>query len=103
MTWLPNFKERAIIIGRNIDIEFLKKYRRKMMELVETQVWEGMMPLPKDVYSTLVRLFYCNLEVRTLENDDFTIDTRVRAKNIVLTLSILSKIIGVPNAGIAYL
>ena len=69
------------------------------MELVETQGWERMMPLPTKVYSTLVEtLLLCDLEIRTLENDECTIKKRVRGKNIVLTPSILSEIIGVPNA-----
>ena len=47
----------------------------------------------------LVRLFYYNLEVGTLENDEFTIDTKVRGKQIALNPIILSNIIGVPNVG----
>ena len=62
-TWLPDFKKRAIITRKNIDDGFQGKYWHKMMEPVEAQGWEGMMPLRMDVNSTLVRLFYCNLEV----------------------------------------
>ena len=36
-TWLPDFKERNIITGRNIDVKFPKKYRYKMMGPVEAQ------------------------------------------------------------------
>ena len=58
------------------------------------------MPLPTDVYSNLVRLFYSNLKVRTLDNVEFTIDSRVREKNKILTPSMLSEIIGVPMIGV---
>ncbi|GFY97640.1 hypothetical protein Acr_12g0001810 [Actinidia rufa] len=76
-TWVSDFKERAIITRWNIDIEFLEKYQRKMMELIEAQGWEGLVHLPTDIYSTLVRLLYYKLEVGTLENDEFTIDKKV--------------------------
>ena len=58
------------------------------------------MPLPTDVYSNLVRLFYSNLKVRTLDNVEFTIDSRVREKNKIITPRMLSKIIGVPMIGV---
>ena len=58
--------------------QFRKKYRRKMMEPVEQQGWEGIMPLPTSMYSNLVILFYCNLEVGTPDNEELTIDSRVR-------------------------
>ena len=47
----------------------------------------------------MVTLFYYNLEVGNPDNEEFTIDTRVRGKDIALTPSILSNIISVPNVG----
>ena len=70
-----------------------------MIEPVEARGWEGLMSLPMSVYSNLVSLFYCNLEVETLDNVEFTIDTTVIGKDIVLTPSILFNIIGAPNIG----
>ena len=51
-----------------------------MMELVEAQGWKGLMPLPMSVYSNLVRQFNCSLEVGNLDNEQFTIDTKVKGK-----------------------
>ena len=64
--------------GQNIDVEFSKKYLQKMMEPVETQGWEEMMPLPTNVYSNLVKLFNYNLEVGTLDNVEFTLYSRFK-------------------------
>ncbi|GFY91139.1 hypothetical protein Acr_07g0013350 [Actinidia rufa] len=61
--------------------------------------WMNVRPLPKVVYTKLVRAFYCNLEIGTLDNIEYSIDTWVRGKNIVLTPSILSEIMGLPNKG----
>ena len=60
--------------------------------------WEGMLPLPTDVYSNLVRFFYCNLEICNLDNIEFTRDTKVKGKDIVLNPTILSEITGIPNS-----
>ena len=51
--------------------------------------------IPMDVYSDLVRLFYCNLEIGNPDNFEFTIESRVY-ENIIQNPSILSEIIGVP-------
>ena len=67
------------------------------MKPVKAQGWERMLPRPTDAYLSLVRFFYYNLEVGTLENNEFPIDTRVRGNNIVLNPIIFSNIIGVPN------
>ena len=60
--------------------------------------WNRLRPLPNDVYNNLIRFYYCNLEVGNLDNIEYTIDTRVRGKNIVLNPMILSEIIGIANA-----
>ena len=39
------------------------------------------------------------MEVGNLDNVEYTIDTRVRGKNIVLNPTILSEITGIPNEG----
>ena len=46
-----------------------------------------------------MRLFYCNLEVGTLDNIEYSIDSKVRGKIIVLTLTILSEITRIANEG----
>ena len=56
-------------------------------------------PFLTDVYSKLVRLFYCNLEVGTLDNIEYSIDSKVSSKTIILTLMILSEITGITNEG----
>ena len=61
--------------------------------------WNDLWPLPNDIYTNLVRFFYCNLEIGTLENIEYTIDSRVIRKNIVLTLTILFEITGIANTG----
>ena len=58
-----------------------------------------MLPLLDDVYSNLVRFFYCNLEVGNLDNIEYTIDIKVRGKIMVLNPTILSEITGIPNSG----
>ena len=60
--------------------------------------WNGFRPLPKDVYTNLVRFFYCNLEIGNLDNVEYTIDSKVRGKDIVLNPTILSEITGIANA-----
>ncbi|GFZ06751.1 hypothetical protein Acr_18g0009210 [Actinidia rufa] len=93
------FQHRNIITGRNIEESFKPKYRQKMLEPARVLGWNTLIPLPKNVYSDLVRYFYCNLEVGNLDNAEFTIDSYVRGKHIVLNPTILSQIIGVPNDG----
>ncbi|GFZ02654.1 hypothetical protein Acr_15g0012620 [Actinidia rufa] len=93
------FQHRNIITGRNIEESFKPKYRQKMLEPARVLGWNTLIPLPKNVYSDLVRYFYCNLEVGNLDNAEFTIDSYVRGKHIVLNPTVLSQIIGVPNDG----
>ncbi|GFS41478.1 hypothetical protein Acr_00g0074560 [Actinidia rufa] len=93
------FQHRNIITGRNIEESFKPKYRQKMLEPARVLGWNTLIPLPKNVYSDLVRYFYCNLEVGNLDNAEFTIDSYVRGKHIVLNPTSLSQIIGVPNDG----
>ncbi|GFZ01084.1 hypothetical protein Acr_14g0007190 [Actinidia rufa] len=52
-----------------------------------------------EIYSKLVRLFYCNLEVGNLYTLEYTIDSKVRGKTIVLTPTTLSEITGIANEG----
>ena len=70
-----------------------------MLVPVEAVGWEGLLPLPIDVYSNLVRFFYYNLKVGNLDNIEFTIDIKVRGKYIVLNPMIMSEIMGIPNSG----
>ncbi|GFZ18474.1 hypothetical protein Acr_27g0002130 [Actinidia rufa] len=95
----PDFQNRNIITGRNIEDGFKPKYRQKMMEPVRALGWSALIPLPTSVYSDLVRYFYCNLEVGNLDKPEFSIDSYVRGKHIELNPTILSQIIGVPNEG----
>ncbi|GFZ11218.1 hypothetical protein Acr_22g0006160 [Actinidia rufa] len=95
----PDFQNRNIITGRNIEDGFKPKYRQKMMEPVRALGWSALIPLPTSVYSDLVRYFYCNLEVENLDKPEFSIDSYVRGKHIELNPTILSQIIGVPNEG----
>ena len=73
-TWLTEFKERSIIMGCEFDRNF-----------------------PLNVSTNFVRFFYCNLEVGTLDNIEYTIDSRVRGKNTVLNYTILSEITKIVN------
>ena len=75
------------------------KYYKKMLAPMEALGWDGHRSLPTDVYSNLVRFFYCNLKVRNLDNIEYTIDSRVKGKNIVLNPIILSEITGIANVG----
>ena len=47
----------------------------------------------------MVSAFYCNLEVGNLDNVEYTIDTKVRGKSIILNPTILSDITGITNEG----
>ena len=51
------------------------------------------------MYLNFVRFVYYNLEVKNLDNIEYTIDSRVMGKNIVLNPTILSEITGITNAG----
>ena len=62
-------------------------------------VWDGLLSLQTYVYSNLVRFFYNNLEARNLDNIEYTIDTKVRGKIIVLNTTIIYEIMGIPNMG----
>ena len=97
-TW-PDFQNRNIITGRNIEDSLKPKYREKMLAPVQALGWSALIPLPTSVFSDLVRYFYCNLEIGNLDNSEFTIDSYVRGKHIELNPTILSQIIGVPNEG----
>ncbi|GFS38866.1 hypothetical protein Acr_00g0059940 [Actinidia rufa] len=97
-TGLPEFKDRPITTGREFERNFPLKNYQKMLAPTHALGWTRLRPLPKDVYTNLVRFFYCNLEVGNLDNIEYTIDTRVRGKNIVLNPTILSKITGIANA-----
>ena len=70
-----------------------------MLAPMDALGWTNFRPLPKRVYPKLVRSFFCNLEVGTLDNIEYTIDSRVRGKDIVPNPTILSEIIGIPNEG----
>ena len=70
-----------------------------MLAPMEALGWDRFCPLLKDVYSNLVRLFYCNIEVRNLDNIEYTIDTKVRGRDIVLNPTILFEITGIANVG----
>ena len=61
--------------------------------------WDGLCPLPTDMYSILVKFFYFNLEVRNLANIEYKIDSRVRGRNIVLNPTILSEITEITYVG----
>ncbi|GFZ15756.1 hypothetical protein Acr_25g0001650 [Actinidia rufa] len=50
------FQHRNIITGRNIEESFKPKYRQKMLEPARVLGWNTLIPLPKNVYSDLVRL-----------------------------------------------
>ena len=93
------FQHRNIITGRNIEESFKPKYRQKMLDPARVLGWNTLIPLPTNVYSDLVRYFYCNLEVGNLDNAEFTIDSYIQGKHIVLNPTILSQIIGVLNDG----
>ena len=90
---------RPIITGRKFEKNFLLKYYKKMLAPFEALGGDGLRPLPTYVYSNLVRLFYCNLEIRNLDNIEYAIDSRVRGKNIVLNHTILFEIMGIANYG----
>ncbi|GFY97736.1 hypothetical protein Acr_12g0002770 [Actinidia rufa] len=49
------FQHRNIITGRNIEESFKPKYRQKMLEPARVLGWNTLIPLPKNVYSDLVR------------------------------------------------
>ena len=65
-----------------------------MLAPMEPRGWDGFRPLPTDVYLNLVRFFYYNLEVGNLG----TLNSRVRGKDIILNLIILSRDHGDPHA-----
>ena len=92
-----DFKEITIITGRDFNVDFPLKYYRKMLVPVEALGWGGLLPLPTDVYLNLVRFFYCNLKERNMDNIEYTINTKVRGKTIILNPTILSEITGIPN------
>ena len=69
------------------------------MDPVEAQGWKEMMPLYTKVYSEYLRLIYYNLEIGNIENIEFTVESKVGRKNIVLNLSTLSEIINTPMIG----
>ena len=54
-TWLQEFKDRPIIMGREFERNFPLKYYQKMMAPMDALGWNGFRPLPKDVYTNLVR------------------------------------------------
>ena len=83
-TWLLEFEERPIITEREFEKNFPLKYYKKMLAPMESLGWDGLQPLPTNVYSNLVRFFYYNLGIGNLDNIEYTIDLRVRGKDIVL-------------------
>ncbi|GFZ09227.1 hypothetical protein Acr_20g0010350 [Actinidia rufa] len=51
-----NFNIETSLLGRNIEESFKPKYRQKMLEPARVLGWNTLIPLPKNVYSDLVRL-----------------------------------------------
>ncbi|GFS29173.1 hypothetical protein Acr_00g0005660 [Actinidia rufa] len=86
-----------IIMGWEIERNFPLKYYQKILAPMDALGWNGFQSLPDDVYKNLVRFFYYNLEVWDLDNIEYTIDSRVREKNIVLTPTAYSEITGIAN------
>ena len=84
-------------MGRELEESFPLQYTRRMLAPMSALGWDGFRPLPTDVYSQLVRLFYYNLEVSTLDNVEYSIDSKVRGKTIALTPTILSEITEITN------
>ncbi|GFY80649.1 hypothetical protein Acr_01g0004580 [Actinidia rufa] len=70
-----------------------------MLAPMDALGWTNFYPLPKLAYTKLLRSFYYNLKVRNLNNLEYTIDSRVRGKDIIPNPKILSEIIGIPNEG----
>ena len=98
-TWNLEFKKRHIISGRDLEKSFPRNFAYQMLAPMDKLEWSNFCPISKCVYTKLVRAFYCNLEVRNLDNVEFTIDIKVRGKDIVLNPSILSDITVIPNEG----
>ena len=78
--WVPEFKERHIITGREFERNFPLKYYRKMLALMNAIGWNNIRPFPKRVYSKLVRLFYYNLEVGNLKTSSTSLTQKLEAK-----------------------
>ena len=89
------YQGKDYLTRRDFNIDFPLKYYKKMLALVEALGWDELLPLPTDEYSNSVKFFDCNLEVGNLVNIEYTIDTKVRGKTIVLNLMILSEITGI--------
>ena len=70
-----------------------------MLAPIDALGWNGFWPLPKDVYTNLVRFYYYNLDVKNLDNIEYTIDWSVGGTNIVLNSTILFEIMGFANVG----
>ena len=99
-TWAPEFKERYIIMGHEFEKNYFEKYTHQMMApMTHSDGLTSDQPLPKRLYTKFGKSFYCNLEVGNLDNIKYTVDSRVRGKNIVLNPTILSKITGITNEG----
>ena len=78
--WVPEFKERHIITGREFVRNFPLKYYRKMLALMNAIGWNNIRPLSERVYSKLVRLFYYNLEVGNLKTSSTSLTQKLEAK-----------------------
>ncbi|GFS44404.1 hypothetical protein Acr_00g0090140 [Actinidia rufa] len=50
-TWLSEFKDRPIITGRDFERNFLVRYLLKMLAPMDSLGWNGLRPLPDDVYT----------------------------------------------------
>ena len=97
--WNSEFKKRHIISGRDFEKSFPGSYAHQMTHPMDVLGWTNFRPLPKMVYTKLVRAFYCNLEIGLIDDHEYSVDSRVRGKNIILNPSILSEITGISNEG----
>ena len=99
MVFKPRLFKTIEITRREFQRSFPVRYVLTMLAPMDVLEWNGIQPLPNDVYTNLVRFFYYNLKVKNLDNIEYTIDTRVQGKDIVLNLTILSEITEIATMG----
>ena len=73
-TWVPEFKEQTILTGWDFYRSFPAKYVLRMLAPMDGLGWPDFRVFPMNVYTNLVRFFYCNLEVGNLDNVEYTVD-----------------------------
>lgn len=90
------FSTRSFIFGKIVDLSYFTQFGFKVEALFEKIGWGSFLALKSDMYPTIVKEFYANVE----RIDDESVKTFVRGQEIVITRDRLDVLYNLPKDAI---